>query len=196
MYNSNLTDRGGLVVDIEALLELLTRHNIPFGSWGEQGRAKTIKHLHRELVLGECSWGEGSTTWPLVRCVEAVRINVYFDLPTDRLRLREDRQVFRDGRENRSSLDYSMSEKMLPGETPTETAYRGLREELGIEDNISLNFLGTKIFPVQASISYPGLGTKHRAHLFETVLPVHLYQPEGYVETDPDKTSYFIWQPV
>ncbi len=172
------------------LLTLLQAHGIPLGEWGV-GEAKTLSHLLSETQSGEAAVFEEDGG--LIRSTQVAALLVYCADGNHVSVLREDRQVFKDGREKRRSLETSIGEKVKPGETPMEAAYRALREELKITDRLELVTKPSVVKGPVPSQSFPGLMTRHVIHVFEVFLPKHLYKPEGYVEEQEDKTNYYVW---
>jgi len=175
----------------DKVVALLRRHNVPVEVWGT-AEAKTLGHLLAELEAGECRLVEQGDS--LVRYAAGAVIDVYCDGPDGRLKLIEDRQVFRDGRSKRRDLDTSIGEKMKPDEHPQVAAHRALTEELGITVPLSLVPLGTRRKGPVPSVAFPGLVTVYDMHRFEVTLPQELVRPDGYVEHQADKSTYFIWQ--
>lgn len=43
------------------------------------------------------------------------------------------------------------------------------------------------------SISYSGLRSEKILYAFEAIFSDEQYNPEGYIEVQPDKTTYFGW---
>jgi len=177
----------------ERTAALLKLNRVPLERWGT-GEAKTLDHLVAELIDGECRLllQDGSLT----RHAEGAVVDVYCEGPGGRLKLVEDRQVFTDGRTKRRNLDTSIGEKMKPGEHPHDAATRALAEELGITASLSVEALGTRRKGPVPSVAFPGLTTVYDMHMFAVTLPPELVRPEGYVERQDDKTTYFVWQPA
>ena len=172
--------------------ELLLAHDIPLDTWGT-GTAKTFDHLMYELRAQESRLEMIDDV--LVRVAEGSAIYVYYEDAGRPLILREDRQVYKDGRvRRRADIDTSVAEKRLPGEDPLETAYRALREELAIAERLPLVWQRKYDKGVVPSDSFPGMMSQYLVNLFELFLPERHYRPEGYVEHQADKSSYFIWK--
>lgn len=49
---------------------------------------------------------------------------------------------------------------------------------------------------VHESSSYPGLIAFYTVHTFNTILGEQEFNPEGYIEEQEDKTTYFIWEEI
>lgn len=177
--------------DKEQLEGRLASHGVPIGRWGE-GASKTFNHLLNELREGESILE--SQDAELLRKFKVVGIEVLFkDTNGKTLRLREDKQVFTDGREKKRRLDVSLAEKMKPGETPYLAAKRAILEELGISSEIELLKRG-EFHITKPSESFPGLTSDYNAFMYETTLSRNQFKSEGYQEVQPDKTTYFIWE--
>lgn len=160
--------------------------------WGTGGY-KTIDHLVKEIedqevILGLNEDGE------LIRISEVVAAMVLCVHDDKMYRLKEERQVFKDGRERiRPSAGHSVFEKMKLGENPDEAILRGITEELNIAGEIILNYI-KKIENMADSKSYPGIQTKSTTHFFEAMLEASQFNPEGYIEEQLDKSTYFVWE--
>jgi hypothetical protein len=176
------------------LQKQLESANIDTSKWGT-GQAKTLTHLQKEIESGETILVTGETG-ELLRQVVVGGADVYYESPDGKkYRLKEDRQVFKDGRERRRDLGQAVSEKMKPDENPTDAMIRGIREELGISGEIKLTETGTDEQTL-TSPSYPGLLSKYVRHKFQATLDDEQFNPEGYVENQSDKSTYFVWEEV
>src|SRR5574343_1443468 len=98
---------------VDDLHALLRSHYIPTALWGV-GEAKTIGHFFTELKNGESvlEYRDGS----LVRVINLVTVTVYRVDGDIVWKLREDRQVFKDGRERRRGFE-RLGEKCGRGES-------------------------------------------------------------------------------
>jgi hypothetical protein len=177
--------------DLENLKELLNSYNIPIDLWGT-GKSKTINNLLNELENDECSLEEKNHK--ITRYIEFVGIKIYYTKDDEIFILKEDRQEFNDGRIRRRDMPSSVSEKMVFGEDPIVASIRGIREELGVKieahqltKHSDLNYNG-------GSLSYPGLDTKYKGHKFICNLIDEQFNPNGYVEIQKDKKTFFIWE--
>ena len=177
------------------VVSVLLDHGIPFENWGK-GSAKTLEHLVREVLAGETTLEEGPAG-ELVRQVAVACVDVYYHDPSGgSWKLREEKQVFKDGRVRRRALAESIAEKLKAGEIPNQDLVtRALEEELGIEGEVPSVAKGAREV-TQDSPSYPGLKMKLVQHRFETELSEPQYRPEGYVEHQADKDNYFVWERV
>ena len=75
-------------------------------------------------------------------------------------------------------------------------AMRGIGEELGIViDTNRVTALGQE-YQETESFSYPGLITRYDKYTFLVNLADGEYRPEGYVEDDGKKLTYFVWEEI
>ncbi len=174
------------------LIALLRGNDIPIDSWGT-GIAKTVDHLLKEINAGESELLKKDGA--LLRAAVGSTIRVYYRNEAVLFHLKEEKQVFKNGRVKKRELagDMSIGEKLKPGEIPAVGAWRALAEELGITEKLPLIPLPDIIKCPVKSVSFPGLLSLYTIHAFEVFLPEKWYRPEGYVEKQSDKTSYFVW---
>lgn len=176
------------------LASQLDDYAIPVQLWGEGG-AKTIEDLRRELGAGESSLivtehGE------LRRQIRALAINVYYPQGNGSwLRLVEASQQFEDGRRRVRRHNTSLGEKLVENEAADETAlFRVINEELGVDDKGVAAWEHVKdVHQLRESDSFPGLTTDYLLHHYWVELNDEGYNPEGYVESQTDKTTLFVW---
>ena len=173
-------------------MEFLKSRDIPYKEWGT-GESKTLAHLLAEITYGEAKLEDEGDR--VLRIVVGVGINVYFRQGQRILKLVEDKQVFLDGRKRHRSLPTSVGEKIKHGESPDGAAERTMVEELGVI-GVGLSNIGVEHREPVPSTSYPGLWTQNTIYNYETYLSPQHFHPEGYIEVQPDKTSYFIWQTI
>ena len=169
----------------------LRAFGIPTELWGK-GETKTIEHLVHELKLGESNLTIHNGK--LARLISMVVANVQYE----NLILIEERQEFKDGRIRNRNLEFSLGEKILSttNESLREAVTRMLKEELGITTQAIIigfenNYTDEKI---EESQSYPGLITIYKRTIFKVILRPNQFKPEGYIERQKDKTTYFIWK--
>lgn len=167
------------------LLNTLKKYGISTEKWGTE-TYKSISHLQKEIDDKESFLKEVDGN--LVRYIEVVGINVYYN---DKY-LIEDKQVFDDGRTRKRKMESSVSEKMISGEDPFNSAIRGLEEELDIKVNPNnLKKVEEKSIPSD-SHSYPGLKCVYQKYIFDYELSEDQFKEE-YIEHQDDKRTYFKW---
>ncbi|GIW62422.1 MAG: hypothetical protein KatS3mg091_837 [Patescibacteria group bacterium] len=177
---------------LSILRQQLESAGIDVSEWGK-GQAKTLAHLQKEIESGETVLVKGEQG-ELLRRVLVCGADIFYISPDGKkYRLKEYKQVFKDGRERRRNLGQAVSEKMKPGEDPENAMIRGVREELGIEGEISLVETGVEE-QLLSSPSYPGLQSQYIRHIFEITLNDQQFKPEGYLEEQDDKITYFVWE--
>ncbi len=149
--------------------------------------AKNISHLQKEIDDKETVLKVIDNE--LVRVINIVAVCVEYKGK----RLIEDRQEFTDGRVRRREMSWC-GEKQIQGETAEDSAVRCLAEEIGI--SIDASELFNKDFKVitENSRSYPGLKTIYHKTFFNYNMTDENYDPNGYVEHQDDKKTFFVWQ--
>jgi hypothetical protein len=180
-----------LLAKVEELSRWLQSHGVSTERWGK-GSAKTIQHLASELLEGESYLKVIDGV--VVRICEGVKIDVRYRGKSGELQLIEEKQVFRDGRERRRGL-IGVNEKRKPGESILTVGERAIQEELNLHEKVNLGVPSLEHLNGE-STSYPGLFTMYTTHTFITYLPEWFFRPEGYVEVQPDKSTYFVWKEV
>ncbi len=184
---------------LQDLIELIreTNPNIDLSLWGK-GEAKTATHLIDEVNNGECTLE--LIDGVLYQNIKVVSISIYYQ-QRKTLILRETEQIFADGRPGNRNLsdNCSVAEKMKIGkENPLEATLRAInKEELSkIKDvpvtESQLRFIRT-IQRENPSASYPGIFTNKEIHTFECIFTDEQFNPEGYIEVQEDKRTYFEW---
>ncbi len=178
-------------ISIHDLTEIMTGAGLLLDAYGI-GEAKDVEDLHGEITEGEsllrlCTNGrllrEVNVVWVDVRCILSDGIAML---------LKEDRQVFRDGRLRRRNLPSSLGEKIKAGEDTQAAAVRAIHEEIGVDEIEELRRIRVDL---QQFIppTYPGLVTKYISTYYSAVIPEAAYRPEGYVEHQPKKDNYYVW---
>jgi hypothetical protein len=178
-------------LDLKSLEEYLLRFGIPLEKWGK-GYAKTLSHLLKEIESGECTISEEGGN--LSREIEFAMCEMFYHDGKNLFKLIEEKQVFNDGRTRIRDKESSVSEKMMIGEDPLESLIRGVKEELGIILDESQIEEEGDVKKTESSQSFPGLITKYSGHNFTCFLNQDQYNPNGYVEVQKDKRTYFIWE--
>ena len=176
-----------------SLRQQLEDAGIDTSKWGT-GESKTLAHLQKEIDDGETVLTTDESG-DLIRRVEFCGGDIYF-VSSDGMkhRLKEEKQVFKDGRERKRDLGHAVSEKMKLGEDHKEAMIRGLREELGIDGDVAINEIGTDKEDLPTSPSYSGLPSQYIRHRFEIVLNDKQFKPEGYIEESSDMSTFFVWE--
>lgn len=175
---------------LDELRNNLIEHGVPVDSWGT-GHAKTLNHLYKEIKDGECRLSDEGEY--LVRHIEFVAIKVYYRKEEEVYFLKEDRQEFKDGRIRKRNMPSSVSEKMKSGEDPLVSAIRGIEEELGFRVESSQLSKRRDIIYDGGSVSYPGLTAKYKGHQYTCYINEEQFSPNGYVEIQKDKKTFFSW---
>lgn len=181
------------IITEDDLVSKLKEYSIPIEYWGK-GYAKTIGHLLDELKSDECVIIDKDGY--LVRYIEFVGIRVYYKEGDDTWALKEDRQEFKDGRVRRRTMPSSVSEKMKFGEDPMLSAIRGIKEELDIDVTENQLIKRRELDYDGGSQSYPGLKSKYKGHQYTCYLKSHQFNPDGYVEVQKDKSTFFVWEKI
>jgi len=173
------------------LVNFLIANDIPVEQWGK-GAAKTVKHLYNEILEKESvlSYIDGK----LIRSIEFVSAQIFYDSPGGVLKLVEEKQIFKDGRVRSRYLESSVSEKMKADEGPRNSIIRGIEEELKISISMDQIEANGNIDETEESNSYPGLLTRYNGYKYKIELRSHQYRPEGYIEHQRDKSTYFKWE--
>jgi hypothetical protein len=173
------------------LVNFLIANDIPVEQWGK-GSAKTVKHLYNEILEKESvlSYIDGK----LIRSIEFVSAQIFYDSPGGVLKLVEEKQIFKDGRVRSRYLESSVSEKMKADEGPRNSIIRGIEEELKIAISMDQIEIDGNIDETEESNSYPGLLTRYKGYKYKINLRSHQYNPEGYIEHQRDKSTYFKWE--
>lgn len=187
-------ERGPEIMDLE---KLLREHGVPLERWG-QGEARSLEHLAKELAAGEATL-DVADDGRIVRTGFGVAVWVYYvDAEGRRFRLKEDRQVYAHGAERRrgDKIQMSIGEKRKRDESVEEAATRAFEEELGL----TIPFTRFEALPSRdrrtPSEAFPGIDTRYVTEVFQVTLNPDEVNPEGYIEVQPDKTTYFTWEPV
>ena len=181
-------------ITISGLKKQLEDAGINTAKWGT-GQAKTLTHLQKEIEDSETVLTT-TETGGLLRKVVVGGADVYYKSSDGKkYRLKEEKQVFKDGRERRRDLGQAISEKVKLNENIEDAMVRGIREELGISGEIVLTKIGTDKQEV-VSQSYPGLQSKYIRHKFQVILSDEQFNSDGYIEEQSDLSTYFVWREV
>jgi hypothetical protein len=169
------------------MVEWLEEMGIDLHAWGT-GSYKSIINLWEEYKAGDISFADD----PPMRVVEVVQIHVQ----QGDLILFELEQQFNNGK--RRFRNQPPAEKIKPGETSVDAAYRCLREELGLERGQveEINSVDEQDEIVTGSPSYPGLLTKYRIYEVRAQvsgLPGEDFWRENTAVTEGDPVSRHLW---
>jgi hypothetical protein len=175
------------------LIDYLSKYNIPVSEWGK-GYAKTVEHLQKEIDSGECRLVLENGV--LIREIEFVTCEIIYKEGDKIFKLIEEKQIFTDGRTRTRDKESSVSEKMKIGEDPKQSVFRGIEEELGVDLTETQLQKQGEINEDEVSNSFPGLMTRYKGYNYECEFTKEQYNPNGYTETQTDKTTYFIWKVI
>ena len=177
----------------EATILKLNDHKVDWLQWGK-GSSKTIEHLIKEILDNETILKE-NTEKLLVRKLSIAYIDVYYIHSNGEcLRLVEEKQVFKDGRTRCRQLEGSIAEKLQGSEkADSNLISRAIKEELGISSFVPSTYKGCREV-IEDSLSFPGLVMNAINHYFEVYLNQDQYQPNGYIERQEDKDTFFVWK--
>lgn len=174
-------------------IAMLKDHGVDTDLYGT-GTYKTLGHLFQEMKEGETELT--SENGSLVRRVQFVGARILYKKDGAWLRLFEEKQIFKDGRERRrTNMPYSAAEKFKSGEDPKEVIVRGMKEELNIDISAD-QFTFYNRNEISENSDYPGIKSYHIGYEFLVVLDESQYLEEGYIERQKDKDVYFVWRPV
>jgi hypothetical protein len=187
----------------EKLENILKEYKIDLSIWGTKKRIpaspgfdekitvyKTINHLWNEIKEEECViYGyEGK----LIREVNFVGARILYFKEGEKYRLTEKKAIFKNGKVRERKIWYSMAEKFKYGEDPELALIRGMEEELKIQvSKEQCTFYNKLHFPNNED--YPGIESFHTGYSYLILLNDEQYNPDGYVENQPDKDIYFEW---
>ncbi len=179
--------------DLEQQLRLeLEAAGVDLSEWGGVA-TKNVADLVQEIENGEAifMWDERG----LLRVVMGLGLDVVAEVGGRTYVLREARQVFTDGVERLRRLSTSLGEKIRSGETTQQVVARALSEELGIthEARVLVGDIEEREHP---SSSFPGLRTVIVMQYARAVISPADFQPDGYTEVQPKKSTIFSWDEV
>lgn len=167
------------------------RAEIPWEKWGK-GDAKGIFELAREIRNGETVLSIGKNG-ELQRTVDKARVIVTHK---DKI-LVEKEQIYNNGRVRKRGRSY-VSEKRKPGQTFTDTAVRGLEEELVLPIDKKRLLKGKKKKRTAPSTTYPGIKEIKKTKEFALVLTDAEFagRKNGHTEVQANKKVIFEWQKI
>lgn len=179
-------------ISLDSLIETLVNANIPVDQYGVDG-AKTVQHLLNEILDGESTLSVNSKG-ELLRELSVLWVDVFCKHSSgETFLLKEEVQIFKDGRERRRELGSSLGEKLKPGEGSESAVYRALSEELGIDSPLqSVEYQG-EAQKLHTPEAFPGLESTYQFYKYSVVISEEDFKPEGYIEYQEDKTNYYTW---
>lgn len=176
---------------LQGLQQKLTEFDIDYSQWN-RGEAKSVAHLLKEINTGETQLID--IEGQLVRNITIVLVEVTYQGKI----LIESKQMFHDGRSRKRGLT-QLSEKVALGEDVESASRRAINEELGIKSDVdvrrSSKILDQPEVQVLTSQSFPTLLTRYEKYFYQIELTEDQYNPDGYIEHQDDKDTYFEWQP-
>ncbi len=184
----------GTSIELENLEKRLQDSGINISQYGKCA-AKTVKDLLKEIQDKEIIL-INDKNGNLLRKVRVGSIDIFYtNLKEEKFFLREEKQVFKDGRERRRNLPGSVSGKIRTNEDPKESVIREIQEELGIPTRLNVFEEEKRIEKVQ-SPSYPGLTSEYLIHKFSANIEDYDFNPEGYIENGDKLTTFFVWKKI
>ena len=184
----------GNIDTVEKLEQFLQAKGVKTFLWGV-GEAKTLEHFYKEIKRGDSILVQ-SEEGELIREVIICGADIFYNSSEGKkYRLKEEKQLFYDGRVRRRDYGHAVSEKLLPDEDPENGVRRGIYEELGINGEISLDETNhDEAF--RYSPSYPTLKSHYIRYNYEAELTEEQFKSEGYVEHGSTCITYFEWEEV
>lgn len=172
--------------------ELLREYKISTSAWGT-GPHKTFRSLVDEIERSEARLD--TFDGRLYRFASVVRVDVRYASPQDgkSLQLFEAEQRFSNGRCRIRGSDYAVWEKLTIGEAPEAGLSRALHEELGIKGGVFV-IPGESNTIHRPPVDFPGIPCRLTTHDFTACIRTEQYNPSGYEERQPDKTTVFRWR--
>lgn len=173
------------------LNNLLYQHQIDPTKW-----IKTPQNLFKEVQERDCILGleDGQ----LHRKVQVAHIKCFYtNNHGEKLQLKEDRQVFKNGNVRERGFQF-VAEKIQFGEPPKDAALRGLSEELQIfgPDIDVVPLEEENIFERRASSNtYVGIASSYQVYVFKCDIP-HNHYRDSYVEVQEEKQTFFSWMKI
>lgn len=178
---------------LDKLKTHLEENGIDTSKWGT-GSSKTLYHLYLEIESGETIINKVGSR--LIREVSFIGgIIIHKKDSGGWLRLKEEKQVFIDGRiRRREKMPYGLAEKFKSGEDHKEVVIRGVKEELNIDvDNNQIKYFNKTILHEKNSGDYPNLMSKHIGYEYLIEFNKDQFDENGYIEKQVDKSVYFKW---
>jgi hypothetical protein len=177
----------------EKLIEILELYDIPLDKWGRNS-AKTVNHLLNEINDNESTLEVKDNN--LIRRVEFIGVKIFYTENDITYQLKEEKQVFKDGRTRVRNISSSVSEKKMKSEDPINAVIRGVKEELNIVINRNKVITDFTKIHEDESLSYPGLFSIRKGYYYIYHFNKEQFNSEGYIENQSDKSTYFKWTQI
>ncbi len=180
---------------VEELRTLLEQYGVDLGKW-DAFSVELDKNLYNMLVSKEA--GLIDLGGKLFLTMRVACVNVWYESEGSKFVLYEEKIVMQGEGGGKRVLDrkkgWGITEKVKFGEDPVEAAVRGVGEEIGV-----------KVLPKQLTNyrceekeletrAFPTLYASYKFHIYDLVLSGKEVHPNGYIEVDGNKTSYFKWR--
>lgn len=179
------------IVNLEHLNAVLIDGGTPLDLWGT-GEAKTVENLFDEITNEEARLfinekGE------IERHIETTLVEViYVAKDVTVYGLKELKQVFNDGSFIERELPTTLEERVKYSESPKDVGINLLSEKLNIDNQDEFMEFRSRT-ESKPSHNYPGLTTCNTTHPYMAPIDEKDFKPDGYIEIQPDKTCYYIW---
>ncbi len=132
----------------------------------------------------------------LVRQMNWVQADVLYRSPQGELfQLVVQRQVFKDGYERLPDSQLAISKRLEPFEIGSECVMRQVRFGLNILGPVRVRSLGLQD-EVRPSDEYSGLPGLYTTYNYVVTLDDRQFKMEGYVESQDDVETFYVWQSV
>lgn len=182
----------------EHLKSALMDAGLPIDKWGE-GPTKTYLDLWNEIAEGESemicpqTFEARSEYGEIIRQTNVLGIDVYAESDGKVYRLKEEKQVFNNGRgERKRELLTSLAEKIKLDENHEQAVLRAVEEELGVLNLDSL-YKTDDVELWKTTPTYPELPSKLMIYCYAVIIADSDFDPSGYVEDQPTKQVFFTW---
>lgn len=176
-------------MNINELKEILLEFNIDIEKWSHTQGTKNVEELNNEIEEGETTLEINNNK--LFRVVKITTIQVQVKLGDKLFNLIEDKQIFFTGAIRKRGLR-NLAEKIKQNETPELTAYRVLREEIGLNVDKKLIFQG-ETEEMKKSPSYPGLDSIYKIFSYYIMLNSEELEQIKFSEYQKDKEKITIF---
>ncbi|MBP9821315.1 MAG: hypothetical protein KBC98_00305 [Candidatus Pacebacteria bacterium] len=172
------------------LIAFLKKYQISWKHWN----LKTINDLWQEVSDGTFTLAVQNDR--LIKTKDLVVVDVWYSLPTNRVRLIEDTRLFAGG--GLFHLDTAgIRYKKKAGETLLETAIRGTCHDLQIKDSKGLTIKQISDRPRREdhpSQYFGGIISRTNKYFFLCDLPPQYYTIDGYQSVEENRMVRYSWR--